>query len=126
MPNDCYSPLPDLARLGIERFNNGEYWLAHEALEGAWNEEPAPIKEMYRGVLQAAVVYYHISIQNYRGAVKVYDRSQKWLNPLPDICQGVDIARLRRDLDAAIAEVRRLGEEHLAEFDLYTKIIYQE
>ena len=26
--------------------------------------------------------------------------------------------QLRRDLDAAVAEVRRLGPEHLAEFDL--------
>mgnify|MGYP002640479856 CR=1 FL=1 len=122
MPNDCNSSLPALARLGIERFNQGEYWLAHEALEDAWNEEPASIKELYRGILQAAVVYHHISQQNFRGAMKVYQRSQKWLNPLPDICQGVDIARLRADLDAAIAEVRRLGAENIAEFDLYPQI----
>ena len=122
MPNNCNSPLPNLARLGIDRFNKGEYWLAHEALEDAWNAEPAPIKEMYRGILQAAVVYYHISQQNYRGALKVYRRSQKWLNPLPDICQGVDIAHLCADLDAAIAEVRRLGADNLAEFDFYPKI----
>ena len=124
MPNDCHSSLPELARLGIERFNNGEFWWAHEALEDAWNAEPAPIKEMYRGILQAAVVYHHISKENYRGAVKVYQRSQKWLNPLPAICQGVDIARLRSDLDAAIDEVRRLGVDKLTEFDLYPQIIY--
>ncbi len=126
MPNDCNSSLPELARLGIERFNQGEYWLAHEALEDAWNAEPAPIKELYRGILQAAVIYHHISQQNLRGALKVYQRSQRWLTPLPDICQGVDIARLRTDLDAAIAEVRRLGAERLAEFDLYPQIIYRE
>ena len=122
MPSDCNSSLPELARLGIERFNRGEYWLAHEALEDAWNEESAPIKELYRGILQTAVVYHHISKQNYRGVLKVYNRSQKWLNPLPAICQSVDIARLRADLDAAIAEVRRLGAENLGEFDLYPKI----
>lgn len=126
MSKDCHSPLPDLARLGIERFNNGEYWLAHEALEDAWNAAPAPIKELYRGILQAAVVYYHVRQQNYRGALKVYQRSQKWLDPLPEICQGVDMARLRSDLDAAIEEVRRLGAERLGEFDLYPKIIYRE
>jgi len=124
MPNDCHSPLPELARLGIERFNKGEYWLAHEALEDAWNAEPSPIKEFYRGILQAAVVYHHISKENYRGALKVYRRSRKWLNPLSEICQGVDIARLRADLDAAIAEVRRLGIDNLAKFDLYPQINY--
>ncbi len=122
MSNNCASSLHPDALEGIERFNRRQFWLAHEAFEDAWNAESAPIKELYRGILQAAVVYHHISKQNDRGAIKVYQRSQKWLLPLPDICQGVDIARLRVDLDAAIAEVRRLGAEDLAEFNLYPKI----
>ena len=122
MSDPWHTPLHSDAILGIERFNRKEFWLAHEALEDAWNDTLSPIKEFYRGVLQAAVVYHHISQNNYRGAVKVYLRSQKWLNPLPDICQGVDIARLRADLDAAIEAVRRLGSERLAEFNSYPKI----
>lgn len=120
----CNAPLHPGAKVGIERFNKKQYWLAHEALEDAWNDETGLIRDLYRGILQAAVVYHHISKQNFRGAMKVYQRSQKWLKPLPDICQGVDIARLRADLDATIAEARRLGAEHLVEFDLYPKIIY--
>ena len=124
MSDSWHTPLHPDAILGIERFNRKEFWLAHEALEDAWNDTLSPIKEFYRGILQAAVVYHHISKQNYRGAVKVYNRSQKWLNPLSGTCQGVDIAHLRADLDAAIEEVRRLGAENLAEFDLYPQISY--
>ena len=58
--------------------------------------------------------------------LKVYQRSQKWLNKWPEICRGVDVNQLRADLDAAIAEVKKLGEENIAEFDLYPKIIYSE
>ena len=122
MPNDCDSPLHPLARLGIARFNNGEYWLAHEALEDAWIAETASIRDLYRGILQTAVVYYHISQNNFVGALKVYQRSQKWLDKWPAICCGVDVDQLRTDLDAAIIEVRRLGAEDLAEFDLYPQI----
>ena len=125
MLNDCNSPLHPLARLGIERFNNGEYWLAHEALEDAWNAETAPLRDLYRGILQAAVVYYHISQENIRGALKVYQRSQKWLNKWPEICCGVDVNQLRTDLDAAIAKVKKLGEENLSKFDSYPKINYE-
>ena len=110
--------------LGIKRFNAGQYWLAHEALEDAWNAEPGPIRDLYRGILQAAVVYHHISQQNYRGALKVYQRSEKWLRKWPAICRGVDVDRLRNDLDSALAEVKRLGVENLAQFNLYTKIDY--
>ena len=124
MHDPCELSLHPDANLGIKQFNNRQFWLAHEALEDAWKDTVPPIKGMYRGILQAAVVYYHISQGNYRGAVKVYNRSQKWLNPLPDTCQGVDIARLRADLDAAIAEVRRLGTDNLAQFNLYPKINY--
>ncbi len=125
MSNDCTSPLHPLARLGIERFNHGEYWLAHEALEDAWKAETTPIRDLYRGILQTAVVYYHISQNNFVGALKVYQRSQKWLNKWPAICRDVDVNQLRADLDAAIAEVKNLGEENLSKFDNYPKISYE-
>ena len=125
MPNDCNSPLHPLARLGIERFNNKEYWLAHEALEDAWNAEPNPLRNLYRGILQAAVVYHHIKQKNFRGALKVYQRSQKWLIKWPEICCGVDVNQLRTDLDAAIAEVKNLGAENLSKFNNYPTISYE-
>ncbi len=125
MSSPCDAPLHPDAKLGIERFNNKEFWLAHEALEDAWNAEQGLIRDLYRGILQAAVVYHHISRGNFRGALKVYQRSQKWLMQWPDICCGVDVARLRADLDAAITEAEGLGAENLAEFDLYPKIIYR-
>jgi hypothetical protein len=115
---DCSSPLHPNALLGLEHFNKGEYFEAHEELESAWRAESGEIRGLYQGILQAAVTYLHITRANYDGAIKVYQRSQKWLTKWPDVCRGVQVARLRRDLDAAIAEVRRLGPEHLAEFDL--------
>lgn len=114
---DCSSPLHPNALLGLEHFNKGEYFEAHEELETAWRAETGEIRDLYQGILQAGVTYLHIQRANYAGALKVYQRSQKWLVKWPDVCRGVDVARLRRDLDAAIAEVRRLGPERLGEFD---------
>jgi hypothetical protein len=115
---DCSSPLHPNAILGLEHFNKGEYFEAHEELESAWRAESGEIRDLYQGILQAGVTYLHITRANYAGALKVYRRSQKWLVRWPDVCRGVQVGRLRSDLDAAIAEVRRLGPEHLAEFDL--------
>ncbi len=122
MPNDCASPLSDFARLGIERFNRKQFWFAHEALEDAWNEEPAPVREFYRGILQLSVVCYHLRKGNLRGAKKVYARSQKWLKPFPSVCQGVALGRFRQDMADLMVEAERLGAENLAEFDSYPKI----
>ena len=118
MPSlDCSSPLHPNAILGLKHFNAGEYFEAHEELETAWKDESGEIRDLYKGILLAGVTYLHITRANYEGAVKVYGRSQKWITKWPDVCRGVQVARLRKDLDSAIAEVRRLGPEHLAEFD---------
>jgi hypothetical protein len=63
-------------------------------------------------------VYLHIQRANYRGALKVYTRSQRWLAPFPEVCRGIQVGRLRQDLDAVMREVRRLGPARLGEFNL--------
>ena len=125
MTNYCDTPLHAQARLGIEYFNRGEYWLAHAALEDAWHEEDSPVRNLYKGILQMAVVFYHASQQNYEGTIKMYQRSQKRLKNWSAICCGVNVSRLRTDLDIAIAEIEELGEENLADFDNYPKIDYE-
>ncbi len=118
LETDCEGPLPPKAIEGLELFNQGRYWLAHEALEAAWRAETGPIRELYRGVLQAGVVYLHISRRNYAGAMKVYKRSQKWLTLWPETCRGIEIGQLQNDLQRAIIEVQRLGPQGMADFDL--------
>ncbi len=95
----------------MELFNLGRYWQAHEALESAWRAEKGPVRELYRGVLQAGVVYLHITRRNYAGAMKVYHRSQKWLTLWPGTCRGIDVGRLQKDLQRAIFEMQTLGRD---------------
>lgn len=113
----CNAPLHPQAVQGLRLFNAGEYFEAHEALEDAWNEESGKVRELYRGILQIAVVYLHVTRRNYNGAVKVYSRSQRWLKDWPDVCRGIQVGELRRDAEAVINEVKRLGMENLGEFD---------
>ena len=113
----CQAPLHPQAAEGLRLFNAGEYFEAHEALEDAWNAEQGKVRELYRGILQIAVVYLHITRGNYNGAVKVYDRSQKWVRDWPEVCRGIEVGKLRQDAETAINEVRRLGMERISEFD---------
>src|ERR1044071_3936574 len=115
--NDCSAPLHPQAEEGLRLFNAREYFEAHEALEAAWNAEKGPVRDLYRGILQIAVTYLHITRGNYNGAIKVYGRSQKWLKDWPNVCRGIEVGELRKDAEAVITEVNRLGAERLAEFD---------
>jgi predicted metal-dependent hydrolase len=116
-PSDCVGRLHPMAELGFVLFNKGEYWKAHEALEEAWKSEPGEIRHLYRGILQVGVAYLHVTRRNYAGAMKLYRRSQRWLSPFPDRCRGIEVGQLKADFEAVIAEVRRLGPDHLDAFD---------
>ncbi len=117
-PTICNGSLHPKAIQGLELFNLGRYFEAHEALEAAWREEFGPVRDLYRGILQIGVVYLHISRHNYTGAIKVYHRCQKWLDPWPDTCKGISVGQLKKELEVAITALRALGQARIAEFDL--------
>lgn len=114
---DCQGELHPQAVEGLRLFNRRKYFEAHEALESAWRAESGEIRDLYQGILQAAVVYLHIRRGNYPGAIKVYARCQKWLIRWPKTCRGIAVDRLLWDLAAAMAEVQRLGPENISAFD---------
>lgn len=113
----CAEPLSAPAREGIERFNRGEYYKAHDALEEAWVQDQGAGRDLYRGILQVGIAYYQIEQGNYRGAVKMLLRVRQWIEPLPDVCRGVDVARLRADVEAVHAALLALGPGQIGVFD---------
>jgi hypothetical protein len=114
----CDEELPELAKKGIQLFDAHDFWNAHETLEEAWIAvRPHPVGEVYRSILQVGVAYYQIERQNYMGAIKMFLRAIQWLDPLPDMCQGVDIAQFKKDAAASRAALESLGADRIAEFD---------
>jgi predicted metal-dependent hydrolase len=113
----CQGELHPLAIRGIQSYNAGDYFAAHEELELAWREERGPVRDLYHGILQVGLGYYHILRLNYRGAVKMFLRCRQWLDPFPSTCRGVDVDTLRADFLRAEAELFRLGPGHLERFN---------
>ncbi len=111
-------PLPALVRTAIEQFNQHEFFEQHETFETAWRAESGPVRQMYQGILQVGVAYLQIQRKNYAGARKLFQRAWQYLNVLPAVCQGVDIAQFRADAHAAQAEMERLGPERIVAFDV--------
>jgi CheY-like chemotaxis protein len=122
----CQTPLSKLALKGLELFNHGEYFEAHEYLEEAWNEDQSSGRELYRAILQVAVAYLQIERGNYNGAMKMFMRLRQWIDPLPDKCRGVDVAKLKDDAEEAKKHLADLGKERISEFDrrLLKPVVY--
>ena len=122
----CEEPLSELAREGLELFNQGEFYKCHDALEEAWNIDKSPARNLYRGILQVGIAYFQIERGNYRGAIKMLMRVRQWLDPLPDQCRGINIADLRQNAEQVQTALSALGPDRISEFDknLFKPIIY--
>jgi CheY-like chemotaxis protein len=95
----CEDDLPPLARLGVQKFNARDYYAQHAAFKKQWTIEAGPVRDLYRSILQVGVAYLQIGQGNAVGALRVLRRSAQWFSVLPDVCQGVNVRRLREDAD---------------------------
>lgn len=116
-PACCAGPPPAELRRGIEEFNSGRYFEAHETLEALWLAEPGDRRLLYQGILQVGVGLYHLQRRNYRGAVNVLAYGLDKLGRLPSCCLGVDVAALSAAATACREAALALGPARLDHFD---------
>lgn len=95
----CRGELSSLGKEGLSLIEAREFFEAHEVLEQAWLQAGEFEGYLYRGLLQVAVAYLHITRSNFVGAAKMLLRMRQWLDPLPDACCGVDIVQLRGHME---------------------------
>lgn len=103
MPNELHPR----ALAGIRLFNQARYFEAHEELEAAWIAEKGSIRNLYQGILQVGVGYYHAARGNPLGALKLFRRCRPLLEQFPDHYMGINLARLRQDYQAIEQYIRQ-------------------
>jgi predicted metal-dependent hydrolase len=92
---------------GIELFNAGEYWEAHEAWEGDWMpDRKGPDSGFYKGLIQIAAGCLHYSRRNRRGAVNKWRSGADYLRPYLPAHRGVNLAALVGEVDRFLAAMR--------------------
>jgi hypothetical protein len=117
MDDVCQDHLSFYAKRGLKEFNRGEYFKAHDFLEKAWIEDESPGRELYQAILQVAVAYYQVLQGNYNGAAKMFLRLRQWIDPLPELCRGVNVDQIRTEARIVHEAVLNLGPERIDEFD---------
>lgn len=96
---------------GLELFNRGEFFDAHEVLEDVWRAAPAAEKKFLQGLIQVAVGLHHHSRGNLIGARSLLARAHRNLSAYPARHGGIDLAGLREQVERW---VEALEDENLA------------
>jgi predicted metal-dependent hydrolase len=99
-------PYPDAYLEGVQLFNAGRYYEAHEALEQVWRACPKESRErlFYQALIQIAAACLHRARGRWRPALLQYHRAIEKLDRVATTeLLGMDLAGLRADIHATFA-----------------------
>jgi predicted metal-dependent hydrolase len=97
----------DLAswREAVALLEAGEFWAAHEALEGSWLTAEGTDKEFLGGVILLAAALHKARAQgSSRGALRNYAKALRHLALVPDEYRGVEVRELEARVHRALRD----------------------
>ncbi len=100
---------------GILLFNEGFYFECHEFFEEIWKKERGDEKAFLKGLIHAAVAFYHLEYENYKGTIVYLMRSYKRLKEFEPVFLSVDVKTLLADLGNYLRRLEDSGT-HNPEF----------
>ncbi len=106
---------PELYRQGVRLFNERRFFDCHDALEESWTDTLGPERELYQGLIQAAVALFHFGNGNFGGARRMYFSSARYLQPYRPRYMGIDLERFLADMESCFRELLDAGETYLTD-----------
>src|SRR5437879_1821791 len=101
---------------GVEQFNHGHFFEAHETWEEIWLPAPEPERTFLQGIIQLAAAFHHYMRSNRCGAESLLAAGLKKLDRFPEKHRGLELEALRaaaRRWIAALAAGHDPGREQL-------------
>jgi hypothetical protein len=94
---------------GISLINMGKFFDAHETLESAWHLEKAPIRTLYKGLIQFSVACFHAERKNWIGAMRVLLRARGNLAPFIQEHSMIDVSDVLLQIDNLSERINRVS-----------------
>lgn len=102
---------------GIQQYNDGYFFEAHETWEELWLQSPMPIRNFLQGIIQMSAAFVHLMRHEYPGTVGLLGAALEKLEGFPADYMGIDVARLVAEARRAHEELAALGQDRFEEWD---------
>lgn len=99
--------------LGIEQFNQGDYYACHDTLEALWLEANPGDQAFYQGILQIAVGLYHLTNLNWQGAAILLGEGSNRLTAYEEIYSGINVSNLTDQAVDWLTALQETGPEQV-------------
>jgi predicted metal-dependent hydrolase len=101
-------PGREALREGVLLYNAGEYYEAHEVLEGPWRSMVGLERDVYQALIKAAAGFHHAGRGKLNPAGRLLGRAIDQLGPRVAEWTEQDLAPFLAALNACRAELQRL------------------
>ena len=108
---------------GLDEFNEGRFFEAHEVLEDLWHEYREVDRTFIQGLIQIAAAYYHLQSSNFRGAASQFTKGSEKLAQFLPFYKDVAVAGLLDDVRENLQRIRQANQAGEDSFT-YPKIQY--
>jgi len=109
----------ELYRKGVDYFNAGYFFEAHDTFEELWMDDRDASKRFYQGLVQLSTGCYHLVMKNVKGARSQLSKSVAKLRGYEPAYMNLDVSELLRQVEELLQrlpaeKIKDLSPELLA------------
>jgi predicted metal-dependent hydrolase len=92
---------------GLQCYESGEFFLAHEHWEGVWLKCEEPEKTFLQALIQITAAFHHLQRKNFIGAASLLRAALGRLDAFPAAFGGIAVEDLRASVRAWLLALER-------------------
>jgi hypothetical protein len=117
--------VPGNLQRGCDEFNSGKFYECHESIEEIWQLEAGPLRDFYKGLIQIAAAFVHLSRGKFIGGERLLRTGTAYLAPYRSGgAMGFDVEAICAKAEDVYARLIRVGKDHVASLDLANRPYY--
>lgn len=106
-------------------FNEARFFDCHEWLEEIWQEETGEVRDLYKGLIQVAAAFVHLSRGNFTGADRLLQTGAGYLGRYrAEGAMGFDVEAIAADAESMRVRLLAGGPAGVKHLDLTRRPVY--
>ena len=92
--------MSELFQKGLDEYDKGDYFEAHEAWEDLWSDYNFPDRKFVQGLIQLSVSFVHLGNGNLTGAKNLLKKCQQKFDDYNGIHRKINLSDLKSSIEA--------------------------
>ncbi len=117
--------VPGNLKRGCDDFNEGRFFESHEHFEEIWQYERGPVRDLYKGLIQIAAGFVHLSRGNRHGSERLLRTALGYLAPYRERgALGFDVEAIATAAEDVYRRIAVAGQDNVRSIDLSRRPVF--